>query len=843
MPRAGESPLAQFTHAIASEDGFSFGMPRLTEDGSAVVLPIVRDRPEMRRFELAAEVADEISAIDVGRLDRLRVRNDSESRVFLPPGSLFAGRGTASRGTTMGVLIDPGSSRDLEVKCVHPSQAIRGGAPLQLTSSLAPYPIARALLSGDQEWVWSVVSTFAAAARLAASRDRSAAPGVSDDLVAMLSSPVARQLAPAPRPEQYSPAQLACGVVLLDAGGVVAFEFLDHPAARRVPWRAMSCDRLPLSGPRVALDPESSLAVARQFLKGLTRRPSPPAGAGDWRAPDDSATCTVDDGQVVYLLAFGPRLALRGPVGLPGSSFGRGDVAAVEDPWIAPAVPADGSVVSEGGDTAVVAAARVGVSDDTPPLEAEPRLRRRKVLTSGWDATTFESLERFSRKEFRGDRSAAIRALVRGGLRLRGYTGPRFRAPAPGGVEPDGPSVDTDEVRGAVVTRIRDLERIAETGSYAAWLRKRARLELERMAAGPPEGRVRAAAQSALDRLSPDLPEEVVQPEEVAASAPPPVPPVFAVRPLLRRAFASSAAGRYADALSLFDDVLTAEPDNRTALLGRAVALRRSGKLQEALESLDRVLRTEPGNAAALLHRGRLLMERGDLAGALEAFDRLAAVAPNDWDVWMARGDLFARMDREPDALQAYREALRRNPEDESLRLRIHELELAKAAPPPAAQRIQLPHEVQQGQTYLVRERRPDLSLHILQALVTRSVPSLVLTNRPTEALRADFRLPGVRVVEFSHAPGEGHQSPTALGALTSLLERFVRQNGGRGVILLDGLASLVLENGFRETVLFIERVHEAVLQSEAVFLLSLAPGDLTEREEALLERNLRTLA
>ena len=97
--------------------------------------------------------------------------------------------------------------------------------------------------------------------------------------------------------------------------------------------------------------------------------------------------------------------------------------------------------------------------------------------------------------------------------------------------------------------------------------------------------------------------------------------------------------------------------------------------------------------------------------------------------------------------------------------------------------------------------------------------------------------------MELSHAPGEGRQDPTALGALTNLLDHFVRQNGGHGVIVLDGLASLGLENGFRETVLFIERVHETVLQSEAVFLLSLAPGDLAEREEALLERNLRVLS
>ncbi len=62
-------------------------------------------------------------------------------------------------------------------------------------------------------------------------------------------------------------------------------------------------------------------------------------------------------------------------------------------------------------------------------------------------------------------------------------------------------------------------------------------------------------------------------------------------------------------------------------------------------------------------------------------------------------------------------------------------------------------------------------------------------------------------------------------------------------VLLLDGFSVLVRENGFRESALFLERVHETVLQTHAIFMISVASGDLTEKEAALLERNFRTLA
>ncbi len=807
MPSEADAPLARFAHDIVHGDGFAFGAPILSDDGSTVTVPILRTRMRPRRYALASEAFDAVSAADTGRIDRLRVRNDSPSPVLLPAGTVFVGRGTASRGTTAGLWLAPAAAQDIEVRCIEPSRPVMAGDELALADDLAPLDVTQSLLSRDQGLVWAT----ARPSRTAEHADPPIVPPATDR---------------------------ECGRVLIDAQGIVAVEIYDDPQS----WSAAGRRQLtPSAINPLGLNPANAVALAQRFLDRLPSTSFQPTGPASWVAVDVSATYILVGDEVVHLLAFGrdlTRTATMEPAEGGGASQVSGAFESMTSRW--------SSIEESGAEVATAIATSVEASDDAPGSVAAALPRRRKVLTSGWDAPTFASLERFSHKEHGGDRSAAIRALVRRGLREGGYLGPTMAPPmtataASLAVDLSVPGEGSD----ALEARIQEYERIAQTEFYASWLRKRARLEAERLRRGNREPPLEDVTPPQPPSPTPEFLDEVRAREEIESEAPaiPPPPPID-VRPLLRRAFAASAAGRYPEALGLFGDVLTAEPDNRTALLGRAVALRRSGKAQEALEALDAVLRVDPANAAALLNQGRLLQERGDLKAALEAFDRLAAVAPNDWDVWLVRGDVLAKLGRRVEALQAYSEALRRNPDDESLQLRIRTLENAESAQPlPPTPRIPLPRDVQEGQSYLIQESRPALSLRVLRALAARGVPSLVMTTRAPDAARRDIGVAGVRVLELTHAPGEGRHDPTALAALSHLVGRFVQEGRGHGVIALDGLGSLIQETSSRETLLFIERVHEAVLQSHAVFLVSVAPGELSDREIALLERSLRSLS
>lgn len=842
MPQPGESPLARAANAIVSEDGFALGNPSVSADGASVVLPILQTRHRPRCCVFAAEVADRVSAVDVGRIDRLRVLNESSQRVFLPPGTLFRGRETPSRGTTFGVVLAPESTTDVEVRCVHASQPIRPSAVLRLVGGLAPDRVRRALLSRDQGLVWSAVA--------AAVAPEIGARGGSDDLLSAIEDS-GREEHATPLPPIWAAATTGpCGAIFLGRDGVTRVEICDSPESWRMVaagedgWRSEGTTGLRAPSGIVTLSPERAVGIAKDFLARLAHSTSRQTTEHSWESADGSSACTFLGEDAVHLIAFGGDPWTESAAG-GGASEGD-DVAPEHGGVLATSHGGPGTE----GDVAVAQAIASDADEDAAPAEAMVPRRNRKVLTSGWDATTFESLERFSKKEFGGDRSAALRFLARQGLRRRGYMGPKPpRSPSAPGPTPfaDGPVPGSETARVGLEARLHDFERIAGTDGYAPWLRVRAREEIERMVSSTTDETLQVAARSALERLPlltlPPEPEEL-PPKELPSEPSPPTPPPVDLRPLLRRAFAASAAGQYSDALHLLDEVLDSEPENRTALLGRAVALRRSGKAPEALAALEVVLHLEPTNAAALLNRGRVLQEMGDLRGALDTFDRLADVAPNDWDVWVARGDVLARMGRIHDALAAYSEAHRRNPDDEGVAAKIRGLERARPPPPPTpAARAALPREIQEGQSYLVREPKPDLSYRLLRSLVVRSVPALVVSRQPATKVWAEHALHGVSVIQLSHDPGEGRIPPTSLALLTSTLERFVTESHGRGAILLDGLSLLLQNNGFRDTALFLERVNETILPSHAVFLVSVAPGDMEEKELALLERGMRSLS
>jgi len=141
--------------------------------------------------------------------------------------------------------------------------------------------------------------------------------------------------------------------------------------------------------------------------------------------------------------------------------------------------------------------------------------------------------------------------------------------------------------------------------------------------------------------------------------------------------------------------------------------------------------------------------------------------------------------------------------------------------------------------SYLIEERASELSYRLLDLLRAQQLPVLCITRQYPERVRREWGLADVRIIWLSHTPGEDFQNPTAIGTLAKVISKFIEDNGGEGVVLLDGLEYLVLNNGFLQTLMFVEHVSEFVMQKKAILLLPLSPDTLEEKELALLERNL----
>lgn len=153
-------------------------------------------------------------------------------------------------------------------------------------------------------------------------------------------------------------------------------------------------------------------------------------------------------------------------------------------------------------------------------------------------------------------------------------------------------------------------------------------------------------------------------------------------------AWALSAVGRYEDAIEALRS--SAATHGGTAELDRTlgIALRETGRLAEAKESFTRSIRAGASDALlAELELGKLLHHRGEHEQAAGIFDRFI-------DVYNAGPELSARElsavgtaltylgIRNPslfhDAVRAYEEAIRADPNDGDIKVRFGELFLAK---------------------------------------------------------------------------------------------------------------------------------------------------------------------
>lgn len=80
--------------------------------------------------------------------------------------------------------------------------------------------------------------------------------------------------------------------------------------------------------------------------------------------------------------------------------------------------------------------------------------------------------------------------------------------------------------------------------------------------------------------------------------------------------------GNYAEALTIFDQIIALQPDHDAAWVFRGVVLIHLGRYQEALLSCDRAIEIYPANPEAWVFRGVALHRLGRYSEAYASYDR-----------------------------------------------------------------------------------------------------------------------------------------------------------------------------------------------------------------------------
>lgn len=147
-----------------------------------------------------------------------------------------------------------------------------------------------------------------------------------------------------------------------------------------------------------------------------------------------------------------------------------------------------------------------------------------------------------------------------------------------------------------------------------------------------------------------------------------------------------------------------------------------------------------------------------------------------------------------------------------------------------AMKRRLMAFRIDDGQVYLVPERRPDLSLKAFDDLLKVGYRGLAISRRP----ETEFRRTIGGEFEYgwlAERGGAGSVKPD-LDELDALIDSQPRGTA----ILIDRLDYLLLRNGFKATLAFVQRLRETAHLSGLVIILSMEPAAVDDRQLSLLE-------
>ncbi|MBE0519354.1 MAG: DUF835 domain-containing protein [Thermoplasmata archaeon] len=152
-----------------------------------------------------------------------------------------------------------------------------------------------------------------------------------------------------------------------------------------------------------------------------------------------------------------------------------------------------------------------------------------------------------------------------------------------------------------------------------------------------------------------------------------------------------------------------------------------------------------------------------------------------------------------------------------------------------------LSNDVLFGNVYLVEERRPKLSYELFEHALSSGCNGMIMTREFPKKLLTEKELDSCKLIWLTNLVGDGRVNPTAIGILMSQVRSFI-ENQPKSVVMIDGLEYMISLNTYDRMLQFMHQLRDLVVTNESILVVPMDPRTVTERELALLERNLEVL-
>ena len=149
---------------------------------------------------------------------------------------------------------------------------------------------------------------------------------------------------------------------------------------------------------------------------------------------------------------------------------------------------------------------------------------------------------------------------------------------------------------------------------------------------------------------------------------------------------------------------------------------------------------------------------------------------------------------------------------------------------------------IKKGRSYLINEEKPVKSNEIFVNLATHGVHGLYITRRLPSVIREEYGLERTPILWLTHEKTEETSiNPTDLVELGHTIKEFIKKTNN-GVVLLDGIEYLIIQNGYTEILKFIQSLIDNISVSSSRLIIPLDSYTVTEQQFHLLKRELKAL-
>ncbi|WP_319508290.1 DUF835 domain-containing protein [uncultured Methanolobus sp.] len=152
--------------------------------------------------------------------------------------------------------------------------------------------------------------------------------------------------------------------------------------------------------------------------------------------------------------------------------------------------------------------------------------------------------------------------------------------------------------------------------------------------------------------------------------------------------------------------------------------------------------------------------------------------------------------------------------------------------------------ELESGYIYISECENPEQSYQTFSELVRSGKPGLCITRQNPDKVRNMYGIAKTPIVWLTKNKINGQQSidSTELFKIYPTIADFVNKIDD-GVVLMDGLEYLILDNDFLSVIKLIEQTNDTIMASSSRMVLQVDPNVLEKKEFHLLKRWMRSVS